>query len=128
LPYASSLCGACFDACPVKIDIPSLLVNLRAEHVETYRAEHRIPTAEAVAMAAASWIMSDPRRWAAAQAASRAGRLIARGDRDRGGRRIRSLPPPLSAWTGARDAPEPPPETFRQWWARERAGRQGGAR
>ena len=33
LPYASSLCGACFDACPVKIDIPSLLVHLRARHV-----------------------------------------------------------------------------------------------
>ena len=34
LPYASSLCGACYDACPVKIDIPSLLVHLRAQHVE----------------------------------------------------------------------------------------------
>ena len=34
LPYASSLCGACYDACPVKIDIPSLLVHLRARHVE----------------------------------------------------------------------------------------------
>src|SRR6266487_414253 len=32
LPYASSLCGACYDACPVKIDIPSLLVHLRARH------------------------------------------------------------------------------------------------
>ena len=124
LPYASSLCGACFDACPVKIDIPSLLVNLRAQHVEAHRAEHRLPTAEAVAMAAASWTMSDPHRWALAQAASRAGRLLARGER--GSRRIRSLPPPLSAWTGARDLPEPPPETFHQWWARER-GAGGGA-
>jgi len=127
LPYASSLCGACFDACPVKIDIPSLLVNLRAQHVEAYRAEHRLPTAEAVVMAAAAWTMSDPHRWAAAQAASRTGRLLARGDRERGGRRIRSLPPPLSAWTNARDVPEPPKETFRQWWAREHTPQQGGS-
>src|SRR4051795_5769894 len=108
LPYASSLCGACYDACPVAIDIPSILVHLRAEHVEARRAAQRVPTAEAVAMAAASWTMSDPRRWAAAQTASRAGRLLARGNRADGGRRIRSLPPPLSAWTSARDLPEPP--------------------
>ena len=38
LPYASSLCGACFDACPVRIDIPSLLVRLRAQHVDAQRA------------------------------------------------------------------------------------------
>ena len=31
LPYASTLCGACFDACPVRIDIPSMLVHLRAQ-------------------------------------------------------------------------------------------------
>ena len=47
LPYASSLCGACYDVCPVKIDIPTILVHLRAEHTETYAAEHRLPSAEA---------------------------------------------------------------------------------
>ncbi len=41
LPYASSLCGACYDACPVKIDIPSLLVHLRARHVEEAASAHR---------------------------------------------------------------------------------------
>ncbi len=41
LPWASSLCGACYEACPVKIDIPSVLVHLRAEHVE----EQEKPTA-----------------------------------------------------------------------------------
>ena len=40
LPYASSLCGACFDVCPVRIDIPSLLVRLRSQKVEEARA-HR---------------------------------------------------------------------------------------
>ncbi len=55
LPYASSLCGACYDACPVRIDIPSMLVHLRARHVEETRRTHRVPSAEAITMAAASW-------------------------------------------------------------------------
>jgi L-lactate dehydrogenase complex protein LldF len=113
LPYASSLCGACYDACPVKIDIPSMLVHLRARHVEAVAARPGPPSAEAVAMAAASWVMSGPGRFAAAQRAGRLGRLLAR----RG--RIRRLPPPLSAWTRARDAPVPPPVTFRDWWRDE---------
>ena len=114
LPYASSLCGACYDVCPVRIDIPSLLVHLRARHVEERRASSRVPSAEQVAMAAASWVMADPKRFATAEKASRAGRLLSR----RG--RFRSLPPPLSAWTTSRDAPAPPRETFREWWARTR--------
>jgi L-lactate dehydrogenase complex protein LldF len=114
LPYASSLCGACYDVCPVRIDIPSLLVHLRARHVEERRAGSRLPSPEQVAMAAASWVMADPRRFAPAEKAARAGRLLAR----RG--KLRVLPPPLSAWTTSRDAPAPPPETFREWWARTR--------
>jgi len=110
VPYASSLCGACYDVCPVKIDIPSILVHLRARHVEEARTEHALPSPEALAMAAASWVMSDPGRWARAQRGTRLGRLLGR----RG--RIRRLPPPLSGWTAARDAPAPPPETFREWW------------
>jgi L-lactate dehydrogenase complex protein LldF len=67
-------------------------------------------------MAAAAWVMADPQRYATAQKATRAGRLLARGAPPR----IRSLPPPLSAWTASRDAPAPPRETFREWWARTR--------
>jgi L-lactate dehydrogenase complex protein LldF len=115
LPYASSLCGACFDACPVRIDIPALLVHLRAKHVEERRAAAKLPTAEAVAMAAASWVMADPKRFARAERSSRAGRFLAHGTG-----RIRSLPPPLSAWTSSRDLPAPPSETFREWWTRTR--------
>lgn len=113
LPFASSLCGACYDVCPVKINIPDVLVHLRARHVEERRATRTLPNAEEIAMAAAGWVMADPRRYATAQRAARAGRLLASG-RDR----IRALPPPLSAWTAARDAPAPPPETFREWWTR----------
>jgi L-lactate dehydrogenase complex protein LldF len=110
LPYASSLCGACYDACPVKIDIPSILVDLRARHVEQARRDHRLPGAEAMSMAAASWVMASPQRYGAAQRAGRLGRAT-------GGRgRIRHLPPPLSAWTRARDVPVPPARTFREWW------------
>ncbi|HEY0814329.1 MAG TPA: LutB/LldF family L-lactate oxidation iron-sulfur protein [Pseudonocardia sp.] len=119
LPYASSLCGACFDACPVRIDIPTLLVQLRAAHVDAQR-ERRIPTAEALAMAAASWVMADADRFAAAEKASRVGRLLGRASG-----RISALPPPLSRWTGSRDAPRPPAETFREWWA-GRMNTEGG--
>src|SRR5690349_8791994 len=112
LPYASSLCGACFDACPVRIDIPSLLVRLRSRKVEQARAQHRVPSAEAVAMAATSWVMASPTRFAAAEKAARVGRLLGR----RNGV-IGALPPPLSAWTASRDLPRPPAQTFREWWA-----------
>jgi L-lactate dehydrogenase complex protein LldF len=114
LPYASSLCGACYDVCPVKIDIPSVLVHLRARHVDEARGNHRVPRAEAIAMSAAAWVMAGSGRFATAQRASRLGRPLGR---RRG--RISQLPPPLSAWTRARDLPVPPAQTFRQWWRDE---------
>ncbi|SCG76779.1 lactate utilization protein B [Micromonospora inositola] len=110
LPYASSLCGACFDACPVMIDIPSVLVHLRARHVAERRAAHRTPSAEAVAMAAAAYTMDHPRLYAAAQRAAGLGRVAGR-----------ALPPPLNGWTASRDIPAAPPQTFRQWWS-QRSG------
>src|SRR5690606_27150862 len=114
LPYASSLCGACYDVCPVAIDIPSMLVRLR-ERVVDARRSRRVPTAEQVAMAAAAWTMSRPSRWRRALRLGRLGRpLVGR----------RALPAPLSGWVSARDIPAPPPETFRDWWSRtRRAGR-----
>ena len=53
LPYASSLCGACYDVCPVAIDIPSMLVHLRGQVVESERDSHRVPTPEQAMMTAA---------------------------------------------------------------------------
>jgi L-lactate dehydrogenase complex protein LldF len=120
LPYASSLCGACYDVCPVKIDIPRILVDLRARHVDTRADTHVLPSLEAVAMRAAAAAMTDPGRWAMAQGASRAGRLLGR-RRDGDDRRITALPAPLNGWTSSRDLPRPPEQTFRQWWARERS-------
>jgi len=100
LPYASSLCGACFDACLVKIDIPSILVHLRNQ------APH--PRTEAAVMRAAAATMARPKLYARAQRAAKAARIA--------GRRGRGLPPPLNGWTASRDLPEPPQQTFRDWW------------
>jgi L-lactate dehydrogenase complex protein LldF len=115
LPYASSLCGACYDVCPVKINIPEILVHLRARHTEAYADEHRAPSAEAAAMAAVGWVMSNPKRWALALRSGRLGRVLGR-------RRnaIGDVPLPLiGQWTEARDLPRPPQQTFRDWWAKE---------
>jgi L-lactate dehydrogenase complex protein LldF len=113
LPYASSLCGACYEVCPVQIDIPAVLVHLRARHVEAVRQAHRLPSTEAITMAAAAWVMANPALYAAAQRGGRLGRVLGRGGR------IRSLPPPLSAWTQSRDAPLPAARSFREWWRHE---------
>jgi L-lactate dehydrogenase complex protein LldF len=110
LPFASSLCGACYDVCPVKIPIPDLLVELRARAVDANR-DKRIPTGWDAAMRAAAWVMSDPDRFARAEQGLGAGRLLA-GKRGR----IAHLPWPMSAWTGTRDLPAPPKQTFRSWW------------
>ena len=115
LPYASSLCGACFDACPVRIDIPSILVHLRAEQVDSER--HGLPGGQDLAMKAAGWAMRSPRRFGTAEKALALGRLVAGGDQ-----RISALPWPGSRWTTSRDIPAPPAETFRQWWARTHHG------
>jgi L-lactate dehydrogenase complex protein LldF len=124
LPFASTLCGACYDVCPVAIDIPSMLVHLRSRVVDDKLAHHHGPTPEAAAMRTLAWTMSDSRRWAWALRAGHIGRLLGR----RYGR-IRHLPGPLAAWTSSRDLPRPPRQTFRDWWAeRSRAGGEGDDR
>ncbi|WP_035302992.1 LutB/LldF family L-lactate oxidation iron-sulfur protein [Actinokineospora inagensis] len=97
LPYASSLCGACYEVCPVKIDIPRALVHLRAE------VHHR--PAERLAMRAAAWIFTSPRRFALARRLTRLGTRLA------------GLPGPWRRWTTTRDLPQPH-ESFRDWWER----------
>ncbi len=119
LPYASTLCGACYEVCPVKIDIPRILVHLRAQKVEAQRHAHHVPTPEAAVMAASAWAMREPRRWGRLQRLSRLGRLVSRNGR------ITRLPPPLSAWTSSRDLPGPPREGFREWWAETHPGSGG---
>lgn len=119
LPFASSLCGACNDVCPVKIPLAELLVHQRNRVVEAKKKD-TMPHAEAAVMASASWMMADHRRWSVATKSSGlAGRVL--------GRRMESfgpLPPPLSRWTNARDVKMMPTESFRDWWARERGGKR----
>jgi L-lactate dehydrogenase complex protein LldF len=110
LPYASTLCGACGDVCPVKIDIPEILVHMRGEVVEA-RRWRPVPTPEMLMMRGVAWAMGDRRRYESAlQRGTRWARLMARGGR------IRRLPGLLGKWTAARDLQAPPKESFRGWW------------
>jgi L-lactate dehydrogenase complex protein LldF len=116
LPYASSLCGRCYEVCPVRINIPEVLVHLRGTVVDSKR-DNRVPSPEMAAMKAAALMFGSPQRLSAAERiGSLGGRLIGR----RG--TIGPLPGPLSAWTDARDAPAPPRESFRAWWKRTHGG------
>ncbi len=105
LPFASSLCGYCYEVCPVKIDIPSVLVKLRRDSVKAKK--HR---AQDALFAAAGSAMKGRRRWSAALRLAPLMRLLRRGG-----------PPPVAQWTSVRDLPEPPAESFRDWWVKEHA-------
>jgi L-lactate dehydrogenase complex protein LldF len=107
LPYASSLCGACYEVCPVKIDIPRILVHLRGRVVaeETPRL-----APERVAFERLASIFGDRRRYERAQRLARLGP------------RLTWLPGPLRAWASSRDLPPVPEQTFRDWWREERRG------
>ena len=107
LPYASSLCGACYEVCPVKIDIPEVLVHLRGRVV----AEAPPSRSERAAMRLLAWVFASERRYRLAQ---RLGRLGGRPFVRNG--RIRRLPG-LGAWTDARDLRPVASTTFRDWWA-----------
>jgi L-lactate dehydrogenase complex protein LldF len=113
LPFASSLCGACADVCPVKIEIPKLLVHLRAEVVQ---GRGRLDP-ERAAMHALFRAFRSRRGYERAQ---RAGRLAQR-PLVRDGR-IRRAPGPLAAWTRVRDLPPVADQTFREWWRQQRGG------
>ena len=117
LPFASSLCGACGEVCPVKIDIPKILLELRSEvkKSETREKQNRL---EKLAFRAFAWLMTHPRLY------EMAGRIAAAMAPPGDGAWIRSVPAPLNvapvkAWLSQRDLPPPPARSFRQLW-RER--------
>ena len=122
LPFASSLCGACYEVCPVRINIPEVLLHLRGE--VTQQARPLDP--EALAMRRLAAIFTHPKRYERAQRLAHAGQrfFIHDGAIDR-------LPGLLAGWTRARDLMPLPTQTFREWWRlRERtkqrkSGKQG---
>jgi L-lactate dehydrogenase complex protein LldF len=103
LPWASSLCGACYEVCPVKIDIPSILVHLRGRVVR----ETGAPMAERTAMAAMARVFGSRRAYEAAQRTAKLGRGPLAGAA-------------LRPWTRSRELPEVPEQTFRDWWREQR--------
>jgi L-lactate dehydrogenase complex protein LldF len=100
LPWASSLCGACYEVCPVKIDIPSILVHLRGRVVRETKAEG---FGERAAMGAMARVFASRRTYEAAQRMAKLGR---------GPLASAALRP----WTRSRELPAVPDQTFRDWW------------
>lgn len=124
LPYASSLCGACYDVCPVKINIPEVLVHMRArvvEHKQTSEGLKGKLDPEAIGMRLLSQVFQQPARYEQAQRLARIGQwpFARKGV-------IEHLPPPLNVWSTTRDLKAVPKQTFREWW-RERQQAGAGA-
>ena len=113
LPYASSLCGACYEVCPVKINIPEILIDLRAQVVDQ---ERRTPSGILnplnLGMRVAALMFSRAWLFHAAQRLARIGaRLFTRKDGW-----IHSLPSVGGKWTQTRDLRGIPNQTFREWF------------
>ncbi len=117
LPFASSLCGACNEVCPVRIPFTDILVDQR-RRVAEYKTKQR-PRIEQGLMKGAGWVMNDGKHLGLVQQGSKlAGRVF-------GKRWIGKLPvvPLANRWTAERDVPPLPKQTFRDWWKKERGNR-----
>lgn len=133
LPFASSLCGACYEVCPVRIDIPRVLVHLRArvhgQQRSSPRPELGQPTPrgstrmirtvrgrgvlrwrpENAVMQAAAWVLRDSRHLARAQRlSSLLGRVLLP--------LLEEVPGPIHRWHVSRAIPSVPRQSFRGWW------------
>jgi L-lactate dehydrogenase complex protein LldF len=116
LPWASSLCGACYEVCPVKIDIPSVLVHLRGRVVREQKSRL---SPEALAMRAVGRTFASRKAYERAQRLAQAGRGPLAG--------LAAHAPGLAGWTTMRELPEVPRQTFREWWrSRPRDSEAGG--
>jgi L-lactate dehydrogenase complex protein LldF len=119
LPFASSLCGACYEVCPVKINIPEVLIELRAQVVNQERLQaRRMFDPMYLGMRIAGLIFMSAWRFRMAQWLGRIGlKVFTRRDGW-----IHSLPSLGSKWTQTRDLRGLPDQTFRQWWAQRGKG------
>ncbi len=112
LPYASTLCGACYEVCPVKINIPEVLLHLRGQVVR--HKEHTLlgrMDPEAAAMKLAAYAFGNRSRYERAQRLAQVGQFpfVHHGV-------IEHLPGPLAGWTALRDLQSVPKQSFREWW------------
>ena len=118
LPYASSLCGACYEVCPVKINIPEVLIELRARVVDQERIQaKRWADPFYLGMKIADFFFKKAWRFEVGQKLARfALRFLTAPDGW-----IHFLPGMGSKWSQTRDLQGLPEQTFRDWWAeRER--------
>lgn len=122
LPYASSLCGACYEVCPVKINFPEVLVHLRAKDVESkhavreFEGNKKAPFSQMDGMMlGAKKLFTSGKMMSIAERGLPMSRLIS-------GRKhkIIAVPGIVGGWTAYRDIPEPPKESFRNWWKKEK--------
>jgi L-lactate dehydrogenase complex protein LldF len=125
LPFASSLCGACYEVCPVKINIPEVLLELRSQVVDQERREAvRFFDPMYLGLRIANVIFAKAWLFHAAQFFGRIGLgLFTRKDGW-----IHSLPSVGAKWTQTRDLRGLPQQTFHGWWATRAAKPSGEAR
>ncbi len=105
LPFASTLCGACREICPVKIDIPRILLHLRWKMTEGGE-KVAWPQAAARVRTAARWFARAARYPGMVRAAGRLGAVLLKPFAHDG--YLRRMPGPFGAWTRVRDFPAPP--------------------
>jgi L-lactate dehydrogenase complex protein LldF len=129
LPQASSLCGACREVCPININIPRMLLELRKKTAESPdNSERSAPETERIAARLYAGLMSRPGllRWAV-----KSGRILQKLERlmpffsplTKDGKWIRKAPfPPFSKWTRSRDLPILPEQSFNEIWEKELSG------
>ncbi|MDI9404591.1 MAG: lactate utilization protein B, partial [Limnohabitans sp.] len=120
LPRASSLCGACYEACPVKIDIPKFLLHDRVR----LRAQGLSPKSEARVLALWRWLAERPRLFRLAIGAVRLhARMLGRKDGEGERAWLSRAPGPGAGWTQSRDLGIATSESFRDWFAKREKSR-----
>lgn len=107
LPYASTLCGACYEVCPVKINIPEVLVHLRGEVMAGGERRQVASFQERRGMQFLAWAFADRQRYERVQRMAQHLGFLPRGF---------GLPGSKS-WFETREFPKMPKQSFRQWWA-----------
>ena len=118
LPYASSLCGACYEVCPVKINIPEVLVYLRSRVVEKNAGRlSSMLSQERIGMKMMARVFLNHERFEQVQ------RVARNFDKPFVGMDgwVHKLPGLAGEWTKARDLKALPAQTFREWWRRRKA-------